>query len=120
MCIMNCSVPGVGGAEELKIHNSPRPRHRLGAVRRLQGVTRRTVARHLNIDVAQVKRQEVQTTDMSLSQLYEWQRVLDVPVAELLVDADDPLSAPVMKRAQLVRVMKTVLAIIEEAKQVPV
>jgi hypothetical protein len=120
MCIMNCSVPGVGGPEELELPTSKQPLHRLGTVRRLQGVTRRTVARHLKIDVAQVKRQELETTDMLLSCLYEWQKVLDVPVAELLVEADDPLSAPVLKRAQLVRVMKTVLAIIEEARQEPI
>jgi hypothetical protein len=71
----------------------------------------------LNIEVAQVKLQERDTADMPLSRLYEWQKVLDVPITELLVEADDPLSTPVLKRAQLVRVMKTVLAIIEEAKQ---
>jgi len=74
----------------------------------------------LNTEVAAVRLQERETADMLLSRLYEWQKALDVPVAELLVEAGDPLSAPVLKRAQLVRVMKTAQAILEQAKQVRV
>ena len=120
MSIMNCSVSGVGNSDGMKFPADKRPLHRLGTVRRLQGITRRTVARHLNVEVSQVRREERETSDMPLSQLYEWRRVLDVPIAELLVEADDPLSAPVLQRAQLVRVMKTALAILEEAKQAPI
>lgn len=120
MSIMNCSLTGMGSPAEVKLPAEKQPLHRLGTVRRLQGITRRTVARHLNIDVSQVRVQERETADLPLSHLYEWQKVLDVPVMELLVEADDPLSAPVLKRAQLVRVMKTALAIMEEAKQAPI
>ena len=94
-----------------------RPLHRLAEVRKLQGVTRRTLARRLNIDVAAVKRQEQPTADLLLSSLYAWQQVLEVPVTELLAEADEPLSTPVRKRAQLVRVMKTAAAILERAQQ---
>jgi len=115
MSIVNCSTSGIGSPDGFKIPDTQRPLHRLGIVRRLQGVTRRTIARHLDTDVSEVKLQEQETTDLSLSTLYEWQKLLDVPVAELLVDSEDPLSAPVLKRAQLVRFMKTVLAIMEES-----
>jgi hypothetical protein len=47
--------------------------------------------------------------------LYAWQRILEVPVAELLVDSDAPLSPPVLDRARLVKVMKTTAAIMEKA-----
>ena len=117
MSVVNCSVSGVGNPDGLKVPAGKRPLHRVGTVRRLQGITRRTVARHLNTEIAQIKLQEQETADMPLSQLYEWQKVLDVPIAELLVEAGDPLSPPILKRAQLVRIMKTALAIIEEAKQ---
>ncbi|MBN2474226.1 MAG: helix-turn-helix transcriptional regulator [Pirellulales bacterium] len=122
MSIVNFGLTGIGNPDDVEVPTGTgtRPLHRLGTVRRLQGVTRRTVARHLNIDVSQVKLQERETADMPLSQLYEWQKVLDVPVNELLVEAEDPLSAPVMKRAQLVRIMKTALAIMEEAKRPPI
>jgi transcriptional regulator with XRE-family HTH domain len=90
---------------------------RLAAVRQQQGISRRTVARRLNIDLAAVRAQEDETADISLSQLYEWQKVLEVPLGELLIEADDSLSAPVLLRAQLVRLMKSVMAIQESARQ---
>jgi transcriptional regulator with XRE-family HTH domain len=86
------------------------------AVRRLQGISRRTVARRLNSDVATVRRQEDPSVDLPISQLYEWQRALEVPVSELLVESDDSLSQPLLRRAQLVRLMKTALAIREQAE----
>jgi Tat protein secretion system quality control protein TatD with DNase activity len=54
---------------------------------------------------------------LSLSTLYEWQQVLDVPVNELLVEAEEPLSTPVMKRAQLLKLMKTAMAIKQRSGQ---
>jgi transcriptional regulator with XRE-family HTH domain len=89
--------------------------HRIATVRRLQGISRRTVARRLNVEVAEIRRQEEETNDLPLSVLYEWQKVLDVPVAELLVESVDELSQPLLQRAQLVRLMKTALAILELA-----
>lgn len=91
--------------------------HRLAEVRQLQGVTRRTIARRLGIDIATVKQQEQPSADLLLSTLYAWQQVLEVPVSELLVDSEDPLSAPVMRRAQFVRLMKTAAAILERSQQ---
>ncbi len=120
MSTMNCGASDRGNSEGLNIPDKKRPLHRLGTVRRLQGVSRRTVARHLNTEVAAVKCQEHETADMPLSELYAWQEVLDVPVSELLVEAGDPLSESVWKRAQLVRVMKTALAILEGAEQEPI
>ena len=40
-------------------------------------------------------------------------------VTELLVDDNEPLSPPVMKRARMVRLMKTAMAIREEAQALP-
>ena len=54
---------------------------------------------------------------MMLSALYAWQEVLDAPIAELLVESEEPLSAPVLRRAQMVRLMKTAGAILERAQQ---
>jgi transcriptional regulator with XRE-family HTH domain len=75
------------------------------------------VARRLNVEVEQVRQQEHEETDLPLSALYAWQKALDVPVSELLVEADDMLASPILKRSQLVRLMKTVLAICEKSKQ---
>ena len=69
------------------------------------------------MDDARATRHEEETADLPLSVLYQWQRVLEVPIAELLVDSDAPLSAPVMERAQLVKLMKTAAAILERAER---
>ncbi len=88
--------------------------HRLGKVRRLQGVSRRLLAKRMQLQVADIRRQE-EASDLPLAVLYEWQKVLEVPVAELLVDSEETLSRPLQQRAQLVRLMKTALAILEQA-----
>lgn len=119
MSIVEYPFSGTGMVPEAAVGaESTRPRlHRVAEVRRQQGISRRTLARRLNTDVAKVKQQEEETSDMTLSALYEWQRALEVPVAELLVDSDEPLSGPVMKRAKMVRIMKTAAAILERSQQ---
>ena len=120
MGIADCGSSMVGGPPGLHVPTTRRPLQRLATVRRLQGLSRRTVARRLNVEVSQLKEQERATADMPLSRLYEWQKALEVPIAELLVEPGDPLSPPVLERAQLVRAMKTVLAILEETRETPI
>lgn len=118
MSMVDLNAPSVAPVpEEVGLPDGGQPLHRLGIVRRRQGVSRRTVARRLNTDVSAVREQEKATTDLSLSTLYKWQKALEVPVAELLVESEAPLSDPVQKRAQLVRLMKTALSIRESARE---
>ena len=105
---------GAGGTGDVRVSLGHRVLHRLAAVRRLQGLSRRALARRLNVDVVEIRRQE-EETDLPLSVLYEWQKVLEVPLCELLVESEDSLSQPLLERAQLVRLMKTALAIQEQA-----
>jgi transcriptional regulator with XRE-family HTH domain len=118
MSIVECSA-GIDAAREVRVPVHHRALHRLATVRRLQGISRRTLARRMNVEVEEVRRQEEETNDLPLSVLYEWQRALDVPIAELLVESEDSLSQPLMQRAQLVRLMKTALAILEQADNGP-
>lgn len=120
MSIIECGVAGLGSPGEPTIPKPPRPLHRLGIVRRLQGISRRTVARRMNVDVAKIKVQERPTSDLLLSKLYEWQSVLEVPITELFVEGDEQLATPVLRRAQLVRMMKTALAILEASREEPI
>ena len=94
-----------------------RPLQRLAIVRCQQGLSRRTIARRMNVEVEEIRRQEHQATDLPLSALYAWQKALDVPLAELLTEADDSLDSPILERSQLVRLMKTVLAVREQTRQ---
>jgi transcriptional regulator with XRE-family HTH domain len=89
--------------------------HRIAAVRQQQGVTLRNVARRLGVPLPVVRRQERPDSDLRLSELLRWQEVLEVPVAELLVEGDGQLSGPVLARSRMVKLMKTVAAIRERA-----
>jgi transcriptional regulator with XRE-family HTH domain len=118
MSIAHCGTTDVGQPQEMTFPAANgKPMQRLASVRRLQGISRRTVARRLNVEVDQIRQQEHEDSDLPLSVLYAWQKALDVPVSELLVEAGDTLASPILKRSQLVRLMKTVLAINEKSKQ---
>lgn len=101
--------------------SSGKPRlHCIASVREQQGMSLRSVARRMDMDVSELKLLERETTDMLLSTLYKWQAALDVPVASLLVDQDDPLSEPVLKRARMIRLMKTAAALLDRADSKPI
>lgn len=97
-----------------------RPLHRLSEARQQEGLSRRAMARRLGITPSQVQQQEDACADLPLSALYAWQEVLKVPLTELLVEGENELSAPILQRAQLLRIMKTVKTIFERSKQVAV
>ena len=94
--------------------------HRVAEVRREQGVSLRSAARHLGTDVSTVRHQENPYTDLCLSQLMRWQQLLDVPLSDLLVEPGTTLSQPVMERARMVRLMKTAAAIQEQGDNIGV
>src|SRR3954453_22803443 len=94
---------------------SGQPLHRIQEVRRLQGMSLRTAARQLDTDIRSIRAQEQATSDLKLSDLYRWPRALEVPVSELLVDSEEPLSRPVRERAAMVKVMKTARSLLETA-----
>src|SRR4029077_15351578 len=58
-------------------------------------------------------------TDLRLTDIYKWQRALDVPIAELLVDEDESLSRPVRRRGALPKIMKTPRSIVDTAHDGP-
>lgn len=89
--------------------------HRIQEVRRQQGVSLRSAARSLGADMRTVRQQEQAGADLKISDLQKWQKALDVPVAELLVESDECLSGPVLERARMIRLMKTAAAILERA-----
>jgi transcriptional regulator with XRE-family HTH domain len=108
-------IGGEGSDETARV-----PLHRLGEVRRMQRVSRRALANRLSVSESEIRRQEDATTDLPLSVLHDWQRALGVPIAELLVESEDEVSQPIIQRAYLVRLMKTALALLEQAEKAPV
>ncbi len=123
MSIANYSIPVASARYPLPMNTTEpkRPLHQLAAVRRREGLSRRAVARRMGIDIASVKQQEEQVSDMCLSDLYRWQKALGVPIGELLLEAEEEsLSPPVFKRSQMLRLMKTAAAILERSDHSPV
>ncbi len=117
----NHQTGGVGVSEGISPRSSnSRPLHRIRDVRQQQCVSLRSAARKLNRSVPEIRLQEDARSDLRISELLQWQHLLDVPLSDLLVDSDGPLSAPVCKRASLLRVMKTAKAIQESAHDVSV
>jgi transcriptional regulator with XRE-family HTH domain len=103
----NGTAPGTAPADR----PAATPLHRIAEVRQRQGVTLRNVARRLGIGLPVVRRQEQSDCDLRLSDLHRWQQVLDVPVAELLVEGEGQLSGPVLERSRMVKLMKTAAAL---------
>ena len=94
---------------------SAQPLHRLGEARLQEDVSLDCMARHLGITVQDVRRQECKTTDLPLSALHNWAKVLGLPVTELVEEPANSLSTPLLNRARLVRIMETTLAILEHS-----
>ena len=90
--------------------------HRIASVREQQGISLRAVARQMGTEIRRLREEEDEDTDLKLSDLYRWQKVLDVPISELLEDPGTTLSNPVMERAQLLRLMKTAMSILENSR----
>ncbi len=102
-----------GHAQDVDPRVSIQPLHRLATVRKNERISRRTMARRLHTSIKDVRSQEEESKDLPLSTLYQWAAVLNIPVTELLIESDESLSPPVMKRAQVLQLMKTARAILE-------
>jgi transcriptional regulator with XRE-family HTH domain len=89
---------------------------KLNLARRRQGLSIRCVAQRLGRTVSEVRAQEDERADMLVSDLYCWQAALEVPIEELLEEPEDSLSAMVSVRAQLLKVMKTAMAMRRQAR----
>jgi len=89
---------------------------KLCSARRRQGLSIRCIAQRLGRTVSEVRAQEDESSDLLVSELYRWQAALEVPVEELLQEPDDCLSSMVSMRAQLLKVMKTAMAMRRQAR----
>jgi transcriptional regulator with XRE-family HTH domain len=115
--VTNLPETGSQTSAVIALPASNRPLHRLATVRRQEGISRRTVARRMKTTISDVKRQEDEAGDLLLSTLYKWQEALEVPMSELLVDCQEPLSSPLRSRAKMLRIMKTAVTILERTRQ---
>ncbi len=90
----------------------PVAKNRVALVREQQGISQRTMARRLGIDLKAYQALEAPDADLLLSQLAAMQAALEVPLVDLLEDSE-MLSRPVAERAKMIKVMKTAAAMRE-------
>lgn len=113
----NFEVKGVSVSRRVNAAPSHgKPLQRIHEVREQQGTSLRSVARKLNLPMQEVRAQEEPAADLKISDLLKWQEILEVPLSDLLVDTQGPLSEAVSQRASMLRVMKTAKAILESAQ----
>jgi len=112
LMISTTSVPIVAST---KAQREAQAFHRIREIRLREGVSLRSAARQMGTDIRSLRLQEQESSDLRLSDLRRWQRALDVPLTEMVIDDDLPLSRPVLERARLIRLMKTAAAIHERA-----
>lgn len=94
----------------------PAPLNRLREARIAEGVSRRSMAQRLNISLKELAAQEDENADLPLSVLYQWEAALDVPLAELVAEPRTSLSQPILQRARMVRLMRTVVTLCRRAR----
>lgn len=110
------NVPIPRNTKQASSTPQPTPRyHRIQEVCNQQGATVRSLTRKMDISANEIREQGNPQSDLRISELLKWQKVLEVPLADLLVDNEGPLSEPVSRRAGMLRVMKTAKAILESA-----
>ncbi len=105
----SASLPGTSGNTESQ--REPARFHRIAEVRAQQSLSLRTISRRTGLDVKELRRQEQPGCNLNLRQLQVWQKALEVPLVDLLEDESELLSRPVKERAQMVRIMKTVVSL---------
>ena len=96
------------------------PLHCLRDARCRKKISKETVASHLGIDVALVELLENESTDIPLSLLHEWKKLLDVPFGELLIDEEGLMYDTRYIQDQLDSMLKTALKIAQQSKHGPV
>jgi transcriptional regulator with XRE-family HTH domain len=95
----------------------PQALHRVRAARKARRLSLSEVAKHLALPPEEAERQEQPTSDLPLSTLYRWQKLLKVPVTELLVDGTGSLGLPSVKSERLAGALQVALAILAQTKQ---
>lgn len=92
--------------------------HRLKDARLQEGVSLRSVAKRMKCPVSKVRAQESGQCDVSISDLYGWQRALKIPMGELLAGPMPGLDEMIRQRAGLVRAAKTAHFLVKKCRSV--
>ena len=99
--------------------NGP-PLHRIAQVMRQEQVSIPNAARLMNKSESKIRAEMHSACDMKLSNLYRWQTLLKVPIADLLREPELDLSPHVQLRGSLIKTMRTVRTIQQKARSMAI
>lgn len=88
--------------------------HNLKAIRLREEVSLRSIARRMGITQTLASDQEEGRCELSLSDLYRWQRALKVPISELIATPKEALTEEIRRRACLVRLAKSANSLVKK------
>ena len=92
--------------------------HRLKSARLTAELSLRSVAKRMSVPIGTARAEEEGACDLRLSDLSRWQRVLQVPLSELLVEPTIAgLSEPVRQRACLIRLARTANTLLKKCSR---
>ncbi|MEM9659430.1 MAG: hypothetical protein AAF961_13815 [Planctomycetota bacterium] len=91
----------------------PRRLHRIADVMRQENMTIRNAATRMKVTQSRVKREMSPNQDLTITDLMRWQKMLKVPLADLIAEPTDELSPQVQLRGGLLKAMRTVRTIQE-------
>ncbi|TWU17465.1 hypothetical protein [Bythopirellula polymerisocia] len=97
--------------------NTPIQLHRIAAIMEQEDIKPRVLAGRLGTTPTTIMKQADPTCDMLLSDLYQWQAALRVPIAELLMEPEDDFSSPILLRTRLLKLMRFVRSIQEQSTE---
>ena len=103
----------------------PRQFNRIREARQQQGMTLECASQKLGLKISEARDMEDPTSDVRLSVLYAWHKVLRVPVQDLLVDNkqdllvdnNSPLASSMAFRIQMIQLAKSANAILEQSRE---
>lgn len=90
--------------------------HRIASVRERQKMSLRATAKKMGLRESELRCEEDEKSDLRLSRLYAWQRALNVPISDLLVEPDSGLIRPSLPPDHLLWLMKTATSIREQTE----
>ena len=90
--------------------------HYIAKAAQSQGQTISACAKRLGLTVAEARAQADPRADITLSQLYAWREILDVPLSELTPDLG-VVPDPIRNRGLLILIMKTARLICETTNE---
>jgi transcriptional regulator with XRE-family HTH domain len=109
--------PPAAAEQFVELGSSPQRQvlHRLAAVRRAKGISRRELARRLGITVEELRVTE-ESTDLSLSTISRWAATLNISVTELVIEQDECLAQTRLGRPQATRLLKLAATIRDRSR----